>query len=65
VRTVQEIKEDVDRHEKEFPSHGVNCTCMDKLIGELRIILNSTFSNSRPYNSRWEYVVRTAAKFRW
>ena len=24
------------RHAVEFPTHGINCACMDKLIGEIR-----------------------------
>lgn len=62
MRTVQEIKDDVDRHEKEFPKHGVNCICMDTYIREMRVILDNRYGSL--YNSRWEYVVWASAKFR-
>ncbi len=54
-----EILQAIDTHHKEYPSHGLDCACMDKYIQKIRMLLKSS-RIERAAQSRIHYVVRKA-----
>lgn len=72
MTTPEEVAQAVREHFEKNPTHGHNCTCLDRLIGELRMHLNPFLPsitervearfNERKVHNALHYVLHIASK---
>jgi hypothetical protein len=66
-RLLADILEEAVEHGREFPSHGVNCACMDRLVREIRLQVSKAIPpDGRTTDSDWAAPIhdRVTAKAR-
>ncbi len=56
--TFDQLIHEITQHERNNPTHGINCACMDDYIRKFREMSEAPIS--RREQQRVDYVIRTA-----
>lgn len=59
--TIDDIRKQIELHHEENPSHGYNCSCMDKYIRSARTLLTA---ENKDAQMRIDYVILKAIQNR-